>query len=158
MTSAFSTTTDGADVASSASLPQPASPALRLFALVLKLLGLSLWGVYLLYLPRPQWFQSEAALKLAGLIEPGMIFYSLATAGAAFFVWGSLMAVTSAGQGISRRQLLRASALGMLMLALMRLGTTLFPHGPFQQLLALPIAEFVVFTLIALLLLRASRT
>lgn len=133
------------------------SPGLKVFALALKILGISLWVTYLVYLPQPELFQSEAALKLAGLIEPGMIFYSLATAGAAFFVWGKLIGQIDR-QGVSRQALLQASAFGMGMLALMRLGTTLFPHGPFQELLALPIGEFVMFSLIAIVLQRAARS
>lgn len=134
---------------------QVGSPALRTFALALQLVGVVLWATYLVYLPMPQLFQAESALKLAGVVEPGMIFYSLATAGAAFFVWGRLTHYADEGS-ISLQALLKASALGMLMLALMRLGTTLFPHGPFQQMLAVPIGEFMVFTIIAVMLQRAA--
>ena len=145
-------------IVSSANQGQPlAPPGLKIFALALKIMGISLWATYLVYLPLPELFQAEAALKLAGLIEPGMVFYSLATAGAAFFVWGKLIGQAE-GDGLSRQTLLRASALGMLMLALMRLGTTLFPHGPFKEMLALPIGEFVVFSLIAILLQRAAKS
>ena len=69
-------------IVSSANQGQPlAPPGLKIFALALKIMGISLWVTYLVYLPLPELFQAEAALKLAGLIEPGMVFYSLATAG-----------------------------------------------------------------------------
>jgi len=133
------------------------SPGIRVFSTVLMLLGISLWAVYLVYLPMPQWFQSDAALQQAGVIEPGMIFYSLATAGAALVVWGRLLAAADQ-DGVDRSALLSASALGMLLLGLMRLGTSLFPHGPFQQLLILPISECIVFTLIAWFLFSAAKS
>ena len=133
------------------------SPGFKVFALALKILAVGLWATYLVYLPMPELFQNKAALKLAGLIEPGMVFYSLATAGAAFMVWGKIIGQLD-GRGVSRQSLLRASALGMWMLALMRLGTSMFPHGPFQELLALPIGEFTVFALIAIVLQRAAKS
>ena len=69
-----------------------AAPGLKVFSSVLICLGVALWAVYLLYLPMPQWFQSEAALQQAGVVDPGMILYSLATAGAALVVWGRVLA------------------------------------------------------------------
>lgn len=124
------------------------SPWLKLFSTVLLIIGLSLLAVYLLYLPMPHWFQSETVLQQAGVMDPGMIFYCLATAGAAFVVWGRLLASLEP-DGIGRRSLMQASALGMLLLGVMRLGTTLFPHGPFQQMVALPLGECLLFGFIS---------
>lgn len=125
-----------------------ASPWLLLFSSVLMVLGVGLLALYFVYLPMPHWFQSEIALQQAGVSDPGMIFYCLATAGSAFVVWGRLMGCLR-GDVINRSALMKAAALGMLLLGVMRLGTALFPHGAFQQMVALPVTEFNLFSFIA---------
>lgn len=132
-----------------------ASGWLKVFSAALMILGVSLFAVYLVYLPRPQWFQSDAALQQFGIADPGMILYSLASAGAAFVVWGRLLAGLR-GEALSRAAVMRASALGMALLALMRVGTACFPHGPFMEMLALPIAECILFGVIAFCLYRSA--
>ena len=134
-----------------------AAPGLKVFSSVLIGLGVALWAVYLLYLPMPQWFQSEAALQQGGVVDPGMILYSLATAGAALVVWGRVLASADEA-GVGRAQLLSASALGMLLLGLMRVGTVLFPHGPFREWWVLPVTEGIAFSLLAWLLFRMARS
>lgn len=131
------------------------SPWLKLFSLVLMLTGVIFLALYLVYLPMPQWFISEAALEQIGILDPGMVFYSLATGGAVFMVWGRLLMQLD-GNGVSRSDLLQASALGMLLLSVMRVGTTLFPHGPFVQMLALPLGECLLFAFIAWRLFKAA--
>lgn len=112
-------------------------------------LGVALFLGYWAYLPMPQTFTSAARS------DPGLILYALATAGSAFVAWGMMLrGVDSAG--ISRATLFRATATGFALLGLMRLGTALFPHAPFDQMIALPMGEFVVFTLLALRLFKAS--
>lgn len=105
--------------------------------------GISLFIAYLIYLPAPQIFAQANTANL------GLILYCLATAGAAFVSWGLILARLDT-VGFSRVQVLKASAVGLGLLGLMRLGTAMFPHQPFDQLIAVPISEFIVFSLLAL--------
>jgi len=50
----------------------------------------------------------------------------------------------------------KSAAAGFALLGFMRLGTALFPHAPFDQMLALPVIECVVFAVVAVLFFRAS--
>ena len=112
-------------------------------------LGVALFLGYWVYLPMPQVFMA------GDRADPGLILYALATAGAAFVAWGILLRGVQAG-GISRALIFKASAAGFAMLGLMRLGTALFPHGPFEQMLALPVVESAVFVLLAVRLYQSA--
>lgn len=123
----------------------------RLTAWAMLVLGVSLFASYLVYLPQPQWFEMGASIG-AGT---GMIFYSLATAGSAFIAWGVMLARID-GNGLSRRHVLRATAIGIGLMGFMRLGTAIFHPQPFDTMIALPAGEFVVFTLLAIKLYRSA--
>ena len=87
-------------------------------------------------------------------VRMGLILYSLATAGSAFIAWGIILSQID-GNGLTRQQVLRASAIGIGLLGMMRLATAIFPPPPFDAMIALPIGEFVVFSLLAFKLFRA---
>lgn len=112
-------------------------------------LGIALVLAYWIYLPAPARFMA------AGNPDPGLILYALATAGSAFVAWGLMLRGVSAS-GISRGLVFKSAAAGFALLGFMRLGTALFPHAPFDQMLALPVIECVVFAVVAVLFFRAS--
>ena len=105
--------------------------------------GSIMYLTYLVYLPNPALFATGTAH------DAGLILYSLATAGCGFIAWGMMLSQLEA-TGLGKAQLLKASGIGFLLLAMMRLGTAIFPHEPFDQLRAVPIIEFIVFTLIGI--------
>lgn len=112
-------------------------------------LGIVLFLGYWVYLPMPEKFASTSHP------DPGMILYALATAGGAFVAWGMLLrGVTT--DGISRTTLFKASAAGFGLLGLMRLGTALFPHPPFDHMLAVPIVECLVFCGLSIYLFKSA--
>lgn len=120
----------------------------RITASLITLIGVSFFVTYLVYLPFPGWFQF-------GMSEhTGILFYCLATAGAAFVTWGIMLGGLHSG-GLSRQQVLKASAIGLGLLGFMRLGTAVFPHAPFDKLQLLPVSEFVVFSFVALKLYKS---
>ena len=112
-------------------------------------LGIVLFLAYWAYLPMPENFMVGDAP------DPGMILYALATAGGAFVAWGWVLRGMISDQ-LSRARVMHASAAGFALLGLMRLGTALFPHGPFAQMVALPAIECVVFLLLAVVLYRSA--
>lgn len=112
-------------------------------------LGIALYLGYWIYLPM------QARVAATGMPDPGMILYAMATAGGAFVAWGMILRRV-AGDSISRADVFRASAVGCALLGLMRLGTALFPHGPFVQMVALPVVECVTFLLLAWALFKAA--
>lgn len=121
----------------------------RLLGWIIIGLGIALFAGYWVYLPmRERLLQADHA-------DPGMILYALATAGSAFVAWGMLLRGISVNV-LPRAQVLRASAAGFALLGVMRLGTVLFPHGPFAQMMALPAVECVVFAVLALALFRSA--
>lgn len=105
-------------------------------------LGVALFLGYWVYLPLQERF------VLAGTRDPGMILYALATAGGAFVAWGMVLRGASA-ELVPRALVFKASAAGFALLGLMRVGTALFPHGHFVQMVALPAVECAVFLLLA---------
>lgn len=117
-------------------------------SLVLMALGVLLFVVYLLYLVVPEWFSNDQ------FGDPGLIFYCLATAGAALLAWGKILS-SLLGDSVSKAVVMKASALGMLMLGVMRLGTAVFPHAPFESMIYLPLTEAVIFSFIAWRLFQA---
>lgn len=120
----------------------------KITAAAIVALGVSMFLSYMVYLPAPGLFSGANAANL------GLILYGLATAGAAFVCWGIMLAQLS-DQGLSRQNVLKATGIGIGMLALMRLGVAVFPHAPFDQIRYVPIGEAVVFTLIAVKFLKA---
>lgn len=124
---------------------------LRLTAWAMLVLGVSLFAAYLVFLPQPQLFAFDSQSVGASI---GLILYSLATAGSAFIAWGIMLSRLD-GNGLTRQQVLRATAIGIGLLGLMRLGTAIFPPPPFDAMIALPIGEFVVFSLLAFKLFRS---
>lgn len=111
-------------------------------------LGVALVLAYWIYLPMPARFMT------AGHPDPGLILYALATAGSAFVAWGLMLRGVNAS-GVSRGLVFKSAAAGFALLGFMRLGTALFPHAPFDRLLALPVIESVLFAVIAILFFRA---
>ncbi|PIE41658.1 MAG: hypothetical protein CSA49_02265 [Gammaproteobacteria bacterium] len=105
--------------------------------------GALMYVSYLLYLPMPAVFESAATESV------GLVLYSLATAGAGFTAWGLMLLKTTVA-GISRQQVLQATSVGFGLLGFMRLGTAVFPHTPFEQIIYVPVSEFVIFTLLAI--------
>ena len=124
---------------------------LRLLAWAMLVLGVSLFAAYLVFLPQPQLFAFDGTSVGVSI---GLILYSLATAGSAFIAWGIILSQID-GNGLTRQQVLRASAIGIGLLGMMRLATAIFPPPPFDAMIALPIGEFVVFSLLAFKLFRA---
>lgn len=110
----------------------------RITAGILVGLGVALFLSYMVYLPMPEVFEK------ASVEGVGLIFYSLATAGSAFVAWGYMLG-RMGPEGITRASMLHGTAIGFSLLGFMRLGTALFPHAPFDQLIFLPITEFIVF-------------
>lgn len=92
---------------------------------------------------------------LAGTQDPGMILYALAVAGSVFVAWGLILR-GAALDAVPRARILQASATGFLLLGLMRIGTALFPHGVFIEMVALPAVEAAVFLLLAWLLYQSA--
>lgn len=133
---------------SSVSGSQAAGKLPRITAKIITAIGVALFITYLVYLPFPGLFQTGMADNV------GLMFYCLATAGAGFVSWGIMLGQLGA-QGISRHQVLRASAIGLGLLGLMRLATAVYPPPPFDQLILLPVSEFVVFTFVALKLYKS---
>lgn len=119
-----------------AKLPKIASAAIMV-------VGAVLFITYLAYLPMPSVFEPEGSQNI------GLILYSLATSGAGFVAWGMILSKTKL-DGISKQQVMQATGVGLGLLGLMRLGTSIFPHGPFEELVFVPISEFIVFTLLAI--------
>ena len=113
----------------------------RLMAWAITGLGLVMFASYLLYLPMPAVFDHNGQ-------HNGLIFYSLATAGAGFVAWGIMLAGMD-DSGIGRSRMLGATAVGFAMLSLMRLETAIFPTPPFDAMRALPIGECVMFAALA---------
>lgn len=126
----------------------------RITAGLIVLTGVLFFVTYLVYLPFPALFASlgEAGQGLSA--HTGILFYCLATAGAAFVSWGLMLGGLQSG-GLARAQVLKASAVGLALLGLMRLGTALFPHAPFEQLRVLPAVECLVFLLVAIKLYKS---
>ena len=98
----------------------------------------------------------QTRLVLAGARDPGMVLYALATAGSAFVAWGMILRGVTA-DAIPRALVMKASATGFALLGVMRIGTALFAHGPFVQMLALPLVECAVFLLLAWMLFKSAR-
>lgn len=126
----------------------------RITAGFITLIGVTFFVTYLIYLPFPSLFGSADNASASPMAPTGILFYCLATAGAAFVTWGILLGSLQAG-GLSKQRVLKASAVGLGLLAVMRLGTALFPHAPFEQLQLLPVSEFVVFSFVALKLYKS---
>lgn len=128
----------------------------RVTAIMIVLTGLSFFVSYLVYLPFPSLFDflGQGGDGQGMAAHAGILFYCLATAGAGFVSWG-LMLAGMQSNGLSRSRVLKASAVGIGMLGLMRLGTALFPHAPFDQLRFLPIVECIVFSLVAVKLYKS---
>lgn len=126
----------------------------RITAGFITLIGVTFFVTYLVYLPFPTLFVLADGASATPMAQTGILFYCLATAGAAFVTWGILLGSLQAG-GLSRQRVLKASAVGLGLLAVMRLGTALFPHAPFEQLQLLPVSEFVVFSFVALKLYKS---
>ena len=109
--------------------------------------GVSTFIAYLLFIVAPALFPVANAPNL------GLILYGLATAGSAFVCWGLILGRAD-DAGLDRASILKATGIGIAMLALMRLGVAIFPHAPFDQIRYLPIVESVLFGLVALTFLR----
>lgn len=120
----------------------------RVTARLITLIGVVFFITYLAYLPFPALFDFGMAE------QTGILFYCLATAGSAFVAWGLILAGIG-DNGVSREQILKATAVGLGLLALMRLGTAIFPHAPFDKLQLLPVVEFVVFSFVAVKLYKS---
>lgn len=125
----------------------------RITAGFITLIGVTFFVTYLIYLPFPSLFNFSAPGEEM-LVQSGILFYCLATGGAAFVAWGIMLGSMKGGT-LSRECVFKASAVGLGMLALMRLGTAVFPHAPFEQLQLLPVSEFVVFSFVALKLYKS---
>lgn len=112
-------------------------------------LGACLFLSYLVYLSAPDVF---AGAKLPDL---GLVLYGLASAGSAFVAWG-LMLMQLQPDGLNTRQILKATGIGIGLLAVMRLGVAIFPHAPFEQIRYVPIGEGVLFTVVALIFIKRA--
>lgn len=129
----------------------------RITAGLIVLTGALFFATYLVYLPFPGLFSSLAAGEGGSGVggHTGILLYCLATAGAAFVSWGLMLGGLRA-DGLARSQVLQASAIGLALLGLMRLGTALFPHAPFEQMRILPAIECMVFCLVAIKLYKSA--
>lgn len=117
-------------------------------ARIITTVGILLFFTYLVYLPFPGLFQMGVTDNV------GLVFYCLATGGAAFVSWGMMLGKLNA-DGIKKQHVLSATAVGLGLLGIMRLGTAVFPPEPFDKLILLPVIEFVVFTAVALKLYKS---
>ncbi len=115
-------------------------------------IGAVLFVSYWLYLLFPALFSPDGA---AGKYF-GLIFYALATAGAAFVAWGLILWRLSNGE-VTKKHILRATAVGVLLLGVMRIGTALFAHYPFDAMLFVPIGEATFFIGVSVLIYFQSR-
>ncbi|MCG8669145.1 MAG: hypothetical protein MI867_06995 [Pseudomonadales bacterium] len=115
----------------------------KITAIVIMVAGFSMYVSYLVYLPIPAVFEN------LGTASIGLILYSLASAGAGFMAWGLMLSKTNE-MGIGRQQVLQATGIGLVLLGVMRLGTAIFPHDPFGELIYVPISECIVFTLLGI--------
>ena len=114
-----------------------------------KLIGRILMGVaivlymtYLFYLPFPELFSAIA------IENTGVIFYGLSTAGAAFAAWGFILS-RMGPEGVKAVHVLRGSAVGFALMALMRLTTAIFPPALLADALPLLLGECVLFGVVA---------
>lgn len=89
-----------------------------------------------------------------GFANIGLAFYSLATAGAGFAAWGLIMKGMDT-EGITMSKILKASAVGFILLGFMRLLTAFMPPSTFENVLPVLIGEFIVFTGIGIKLFRS---
>lgn len=89
-----------------------------------------------------------------GFANIGVVFYSLATAGAGFAAWGMIMKDMGA-EGITIAKILKASAAGFILLGFMRLLTAFMPPPAFENVMPVLIGEFIVFTGIGIKLFRS---
>lgn len=105
-------------------------------------IGIAMFFTYLIYLPAPSLFAASGTDHL------GLLMYSGATAGAAFIAWG-LMLFGLDETGLTKVKVLKATGIGIGLLALMRLMVAIFPHAPFDEILYVPIGECVLFSLLA---------
>ena len=116
--------------------------------------GVAIYLPYLLYLPLPDSVAAKGATEFMSAEALGLLLYIMATGGAAFVSWGMIMGEIGEGS-VSKQEVLKASAIGVGLLALMRFELALFPHAPFDGMLFLPIGESVLFFVIAVFLYRA---
>lgn len=112
-------------------------------------IGFIFFATYLIYLPAPHLFEFGV------ITDIGLVLYSLSSAGCAMVAWGSIMAALNT-DSIKKSVVMKASALGFLLLGLMRLGTAAFPHAPFEDLRVVAITECLIFIAIAIKLHRSS--
>lgn len=122
---------------------------IKVLSVAILVTGVIMFLSYLVYLPAPALFESQGVNNL------GLIFYSLATAGAAFVCWGLILSKMDT-TGLNKKEILKATGIGFGLLGIMRLGTALFPHAPFDQLVALPIVEFFLFGFLGFKLYRSQ--
>jgi len=115
----------------------------------LSTLGFILLALYFFYLPFPSIFENS-------VYPAGILFYCLATAGCAFAAWG-LILHASINVEIARNSILNASAIGFALLGLMRAGTAVFPHAPFETIRFIPAGEALLFGVLALWLARPAK-
>ena len=123
-------------------------------AKLIVVIGVAIYLPYLVYLPLPDALVAKGATEFISAEALGLFLYIMATGGAAFVSWGMIMGRLDGG-GVSKQVVLRASAVGVGLLALMRFELVLFPHAPFDGMLFLPIVESVLFFVIAVFLCRA---
>lgn len=124
-------------------MSQVADKLSKTAGIAITVVGVLMLLSYFAYLPFPSGFEAT------GTDSIGLILYGLASAGAGFVAWG-LMLANSDDSGISKQQIFKATGVGLGLLGLMRLGTAIFPHAPFDQIIYVPISEFIVFTLLAI--------
>lgn len=127
---------------------------------LLKLLPKILLGVgaitftgYWIYLIFPDALSPEGPTGLYF----GLIFYGLATAGSALVAWGLILMKLNDSQ-VAKSVIVKATAAGLGLLGLMRAGTALLPHYPFEQLLFLPVIEAILFMGLAVFLYMGARS
>ena len=125
-----------------------------LSACLLIMAGVLFYLAYLVFLPLQDHFHNTLVPDI------GLMLYSLATAGAGFVAWSWMLFSVSNNREQQAQQfkqrIMQASSIGFFMLGLMRLGTALFPHAPFQSMAAVPIAECVIFSLAGCVFLRKA--
>ena len=125
-----------------------------LSACLLIMAGVLFYLAYLVFLPLQDHFHNTLVPDI------GLMLYSLATAGAGFVAWSWMLITVESNSAVQplqyRKRILQASSIGFFMLGLMRVGTALFPHAPFQTMVIVPVSECVIFSLVGLVFLRKA--
>lgn len=110
--------------------------------------GVVMFLSYMVFLPL------QSAYEQLPIKEPGLIFYSLGTAGCAFVAWGLMLLAAAKTESVASSSIFKATGVGILLLGVMRAVLVVFPHDPFDTMMAVPIIESIAFIIAGIWFLR----